>query len=157
MRTILFGLLTLSLGCGGSSATSSGATTLSGAYSLSAVDRSPAASPCYTSTVPDPNLVPPDYNVVYLVRATLTFDATGNASLNSVYETRHHSDAVLVGTSTGTQGVTYVRAGANLTISTNGTPGNGAVLPGDAALWTKQPWCIGLTDQTTTQRFDFAR
>ncbi|MGI8401774.1 MAG: hypothetical protein ACR2NS_09275 [Gemmatimonadaceae bacterium] len=150
MRAILFGLIALSLGCGGASSTSAGATTLSGAYSLSGVDRNPKAAACYTSPS-DPSLI------VYLARATLTFDAAGTGTLNSFFETRRNSDASLVSTSTTTQAITYVRAGSTLTITSNGSPGNGQVDPGDATLWTKQPWCTGLKDASATQRFDFAR
>ncbi len=150
MRAILSGLIALSVGCGGASSTSAGATTLSGAYSLSGVDRSSRAAACYTPA-DDPSVV------VYLVRATLTFDAAGTGSLNSSFETRRASDANLVSTSNTTQAITYVRAGSSLTVTTNGSPGNGQVDPGDATLWTKQPWCTGLKDPSATQRFDFAR
>ena len=94
---------------------------------------------------------------MYLARATLTFDVAGTGSLVSFFEMRRSSDASLVSTSSTTQAITYVRAGSNLTITSNGTAGTGQVDPGDATLWTKQPWCTGLTDPSATQRFDFAR
>jgi hypothetical protein len=150
MRMFLIAIIALSLGCGGSSATVGLATTLTGAYSLSEVDRSTAVPACFPSAI-DPS------NTVYLVRATLTFDVTGKGTLDAVYETRRNSDEALVSTGDSISTMTYVRAGSNLTITYKGSPRNGSVQPGDASLWTLEPWCTGVVNPATTQRFDFAR
>jgi hypothetical protein len=158
MRPILFGLIAVSLGCLGIDVPTDHTSTVSGTYGLKAVAGSTNAAPCYTATRADPTLVPPDVNTAFLSNGTLTFDAGGAGVFNAHYEVRHESDhSVLVGTEDSTYAFTYVRDGTDLKISWKGVPGNGQIFPGDATLWTKQPWCAGLSDPSVTQRMDFNR
>lgn len=153
MKAILIGLIVGSLGCGGSG-TDTGATTLSGAFQLSEIDRSTTPPPCYT--VDDPTVAPVG-SVAHLVRGTLTFDVNGTASLSAVYQFLDQSNAVFLGEADSTYTMTYVRAGSNLLITYKGVTGNGAIEPGEFGFWTLQPWCTGLIDPSATQRFDFTR
>jgi hypothetical protein len=155
MRPILFGLIAVSLGCLGIEVPTDHTTTVSGTYGLARVAGGANAAPCYTSTKDDPTLVDPDVNIAYLSIGTLTFDAGGTATFNAHYEVRHQSNAVLVGADDSTYALTYVRDGMDLKISWKGVPGNGQIFPGDATLWTKQPWCAGLGTSGVTQRMDF--
>jgi hypothetical protein len=136
MRAILFGLIAVLLGCLGITVPTDHTSTVSGTYGLKAIGFSGTAAPCYTSTMADPTLVPPDVNTAFLSIGTLTLDADGTGVFNAHYEVRH---------------------GMDLKISWKGVAGNGQIFPGDATLWTKQPWCAGLSSQGTTQRFDFNR
>jgi hypothetical protein len=157
MRPILFGLIAVSLGCLGIDVPTDHTSTVSGTYGLNSVAFSPTAPPCYTSTMADPTLVPPDVNTAFITGGTLTLAADRTGVFNAHYEVRHESNhSVLVGTEDSTYAVTYVRDGMNLTISWKGVAGNGQIFPGDATLWTKQPWCAGLGTPGTTQRFDFS-
>jgi hypothetical protein len=157
MRPILFGLIAVSLGCLGIDVPTDHTSTVSGTYGLNSVAFSPTAPPCYTSTMADPTLVPPDVNTAFITGGTLTLAADGTGVFNAHYEVRHESNhSVLVGTEDSTYAVTYVRDGMDLKISWKGVAGNGQIFPGDVALWTKQPWCAGLGTPGTTQRFDFS-
>jgi hypothetical protein len=155
MRPILFGLIAVLLGCLGINVPTDHTSTVSGSYGLSEIAFGPVSQPCYTSTMADPTLVPPDVNTAFLTIGTLTFDANGTGVFNARYEIRHESDSVLVGIEDSAYALTYVRDGMDLKISSKGVPGNGQIFPGDAALWTRQPWCTGLSSPGTTQRFDF--
>jgi hypothetical protein len=154
MRPILFGLIAVLLGCLGIDVPTDHTSTVSGSYGLRL---NLTAEPCYTSTMADPTLVPPDVNTAFLTIGTLTLDANGTGVFNARYEVRHESNhSVLVGAEDSAYAVTYLRNGMDLKISWKGIPGNGQIFPGDAALWTKQPWCAGLSSPGTTQRLDFA-
>ena len=158
MRPILFGLIAILLGCLGINVPVDHTSTVSGTYGLKSVAFSATAPPCYTSTIADPTLVPPDVNTAFLSRGTLTLDADGTGVFNAHYEVRHESNhSVLVGTEDSTYAVTYVRDGMDLKVSWKGVAGNGQIFPGDVTLWTKQPWCAGLSSPGTTQRFDFSQ
>jgi hypothetical protein len=158
MRAILFGLIAVLLGCLGITVPTDHTSTVSGTYGLKAIGFSGTAAPCYTSTMADPTLVPPDVNTAFLSIGTLTLDADGTGVFNAHYEVRHESNnSVLVGAEDSAYAITYVRDGMDLKISWKGVAGNGQIFPGDATLWTKQPWCAGLSSQGTTQRFDFNR
>jgi hypothetical protein len=155
MRPILFGLIAVLLGCLGIDVPTDHTSTVSGRYGLT-LNRFGTAPPCYTSTMADPTLVPPDVNTAFLSIGTLTFDPDGTGVFNAHYEVRHESDhSLLVGTEDSAYAVTYVRNGMDLKISWKGVPGNGQIFGGDVALWTKQPWCAGLASPGVTQRFDF--
>jgi len=157
MRPILFGLIAVSLGCMGIDVPTDHTSTVSGTYGLKSVAFSPTAPPCYTSTMADPTLVPPDVNTAFISGGTLTLAADGTGVFNAHYEVRHESNhSVLVGTEDSTYAVTYARDGMDLKISWKGVAGNGQIFPGDVTLWTKQPWCAGLGTPGTTQRFDFS-
>jgi hypothetical protein len=156
MRPVLFGLIAVSLGCG-DWGIPPGATTASGTFGLKAIGFSGNAAPCYTSTKADPTLPDGDVNIAYLSIGTLVLDAGGTGTFNAHYEVRHQSNTDLVETVDSTYALTFVRNGMDLKISWKGVPGNGQIFPGDATLWTKQPWCAGLSDPSVTERFDFNR
>ena len=152
MRPILLGLIAVLLGCLDIYVPTDHTSTVSGTYGLKIKG---VAEACYTSTMADPTLVPPDVNKAFLTIGTLTLDADGTGVFNARYEVRHESNpSLLVGTEDSAYAVTYVRDGMDLKISWRGVPGNGQIF-GDAALWTKQPWCRGLSSPGTTERFDF--
>ena len=156
MRPILFGLLALSLGCLGIDVPTDHTSTVSGTYGLKEIAFGAVGQPCYTSTMADPTLPPGDVNTAFLSAGALTFDANGTGVFNAHYEIRHESDhSVLVGAEDSAYAVTYVRDGMDLKISWKGVPGNGQIFGGDVALWTRQPWCAGLSSPGTLQRFDF--
>lgn len=158
MRPILFGLIAVSLGCMDITVPTDHTSTVTGTFGLVSVTGFSTAAPCYTSNKADPTLVPPDVNTAFLSNGTLTLDAGGTGVFNAHYDVRHESDhSVLIGTEDSTYALTYVRDGMDLKISWKGVPGNGQIFPGDAKLWTRQPWCAGLSDPTTTQRMDFER
>lgn len=158
MRPVLFGLMALSLGCLDINVPTDHTSTVAGTFGLAAVSGDSRAAPCYHSNLTDPTLVPPDVNIAFLSSGTLTLNADRTGVFNAHYEVRHQSDpSVLVGTEDSAYAVTYVRDGMDLKISWKGVPGNGQIFPGDATLWTKQPWCAGLSDPSTTQRMDFSR
>jgi hypothetical protein len=160
MRPILFGLIGVLLACSlfVIEVPTDHTSTVSGRYGLAAIGFDAKAAPCYTSTLADPTLVPPDVNTAFLSRGTLTLDADGTGVFNAYYEVRHESDnSVLVGAEDSAYAVTYVRNGMDLKISWKGVPGNGQIFLGDATLWTRQPWCGGLSSPGTTERFDFDR
>lgn len=158
MRRILFALIAVSLGCLGINVPTDHTATVTGTFGLASVSGDSRAAPCYTSNKVDPTLVPPDVNTAFLSNGVLTFDAGGTGVFNAHYEVRHQNDqSVLVGTEDSTYTFTYVRDGMDLKISWKGVPGNGQIFPGDAHLWTKQAWCAGLSDPSTTQRMDFDR
>jgi hypothetical protein len=159
MRPILFGLIGVLLGCSlfVIDVPTDHTSTVSGKYGLLGIAFGPVGQTCYTSTMADPTLVPPDVNTAFLTIGTLTFDADGTGVFNARYEVRHASDSVLVGAEDSAYAVTYVRDGMDLKISWKGVPGNGQIFPRDAALWTRQPWCAGLSSPGTTERFDFDR
>jgi hypothetical protein len=159
MRPILFGLIGVLLGCSlfVIDVPTDHTSTVSGRYGLAAIGFDAKAAPCYTSTLADPTLVPPDVNTAFLSRGTLTLDADGTGVFNAYYEVRHQSDSVLVGAEDSAYAVTYVRDGMDLKISWKGVPGNGQIFTGDVTLWTRQPWCAGLSSTGTTERFDFQR
>jgi hypothetical protein len=158
MKPFLFVLIAGLLGCMGINVPTDHTSTLSGKYGLKEVAFSTNAQPCYTSTMADPTLPPGEVNTAFLSSGTLTFDANGTGVFNARYEVRHGAfNSVLVGTEDSTYALTYVRDGMDLKISWKGVAGNGQIFPGDAALWTRQPWCAGLSDPTTTQRMDFER
>jgi hypothetical protein len=158
MKRILFGLLAVSLGCMGIDVPMDHTSTVTGTFGLASVAGDARAQPCYTSTINDPTLVPPDVNTAYLSSGTLAFDAGGTGTFSAHYEVRHQSNpSVLVATEDSTYAFTYVRDGMDLKISWKGVPGNGQIFPGDATLWTKQPWCAGLSQPGVTQRMDFTR
>ena len=155
MRLILSGLIAVLLGCG-DWPIPPGATTVDGIFGLNQVAFSTNAQPCYTSTMADPTLVPPDVNTAFLSNGTLTLDPDGTGVFHAHYDIRHESNhSVLVGTEDSTFAVTYVRDGMDLRISWKGVPGNGQIFGGGATLWTRQPWCAGLSSPGVTQRFDF--
>jgi hypothetical protein len=156
MRPILFGVLAVSLGCMGIDVPTDHTSTVTGTFGLVGVTGFTTAAPCYHSTRNDPTLVPPDLNTAYLSGGTLVFDAGGTGTFNAHYEVRHDSNpSVLVATEDSAYAFTYVRDGMDLRISWKGVPGNGQIFAGDATLWTRQPWCAGLSSPGTTQRFDF--
>ena len=156
MRPILFGLIAVLLGCLGIDVPTDHTSTVSGTYGLKEIGFDAVGQPCYTSKMADPTLVPPDVNTAFLTIGTLTFDADGTGVFNAHYEIRHESNhSVLVGAEDSAYAVTYVRDGMDLKISWKGVPGNGQIFTGDAALWTRQPWCAGLSSPGTLQRFDF--
>ena len=158
MKPILFGLFAVCIGCMDINVPMDHTSTLSGTYGLKSVAFLTNAQPCYTSTMADPTLPPGDVNTAFLSAGALTFDANGTGVFNAHYEVRHESNhSVLVGTEDSTYAVTYVRDGQDLKISWKGIAGNGQIFPGNATLWTKQPWCAGLGSPGTTQRFDFNR
>ena len=158
MRPILFGLIAVLLGCLGIDVPTDHTSTVSGRYGLAAINFDAKAAPCYTSTLSDPTLVPPDVNTAFLGRGTLTLDADGTGVFNAFYEVRHQSSpSVLVGEEDSAYAVTYVRDGMDLKISWKGVPGNGQIFGGDFTFWTRQPWCAGLGSPGTLERFDFAR
>ena len=153
MRPILFGLIAVLLGCLDIYVPTDHTSIVSGTYGLHI---NGTAEACYTSTMADPTLVPPDVNTAFLTIGTLTLNADGTGVFNARYEVRHQSNnSVLVGVEDSAYAVTYVRDGMDLKISWKGVPGNGQIFAGDAALWTKQPWCRGLSSPGTTERFDF--
>jgi hypothetical protein len=133
-----------------------GAKTVSGTFGLASIAGDSKAPPCYTSSRADPTLAPGDVNTAFLSNGILTLNANRTGAFNAHYEVRHQSDSVLVGTEDSTYAVTYVRDGTDLKISWKGVPGNGQIF-GEASLWTKQPWCAGLSDPSITQRMDFSR
>lgn len=156
MRPTLFGLLTILLGCLSIDVPVDHTSTVSGTYGLKEIAFDAVGQPCYTSTMADPTLVPPDVNTAFLTIGTLILDADGTGVFNAHYEVRHESNhSVLVGAEDSAYAVTYVRDGMDLKISWKGVPGNGQIFPGDVSLWTRQPWCAGLSSPGTTQRFDF--
>jgi hypothetical protein len=156
MRPILFGLIAVLLGCLGIDVPTDHTSTVSGRYGLKAIANNAVGQPCYTSTMADPTLVPPDVNTAFLTIGTLTLDADRTGVFNAHYEVRHgENHSVLVGADDSAYAVTYVRDGTDLTISWKGVPGNGQIFGGDLTLWTRQPWCAGLSSPGITQRFDF--
>jgi hypothetical protein len=156
MRPILFGLIAVLLGCLNIEVPTDHTSTVSGTYGLKAIGFAAVGQPCYTSTMADPTLVPPDVNTAFLTIGTLTLDAGGTGVFNAHYEVRHESNhSLLVGTEDSAYAVTYVRDGMDLKISWKGIPGNGQIFGGDFTLWTRQPWCAGLSSPGVTQRFDF--
>jgi hypothetical protein len=156
MRPILFGLIAVLLGCLDIEVPTDHTSTVSGRYGLKSVAFNGEAAPCYTSTMADPTLVPPDVNTAFLSIGTLTLDADGTGVFNAHYEVRHESNhSAFVGVEDSAYAVTYVRNGMDLKISWKGVPGNGQIFGGDVALWTRQPWCAGLSSPGVTQRFDF--
>jgi hypothetical protein len=158
MRPILFGLICVLLGCLSIDVPTDHTSTVSGTYGLKAIGFDQVGQPCYTSTMADPTLVPPDVNTAFLTIGTLTFDADGTGVFNAHYEIRHESNhSVLVGVEDSAYAVAYVRDGMDLKISWKGVPGNGQIFARDVTLWTRQPWCAGLSSPGTTQRFDFDR
>jgi hypothetical protein len=157
MRPILFGLLALSLGCLGIEVPSDHTATVSGTFGLARIAGAINAAPCYTSTKADPTLPAGDVNIGYLSIGSLVFVPEGTATFNAHYEVRHQSNAVLVGTDDSSYALTYVRDGMDLKITWKGIAGNGQIFPGDGSLWTRQPWCAGLSDASVTQRMDFDR
>ena len=158
MRPILFGLIAVLIGCLGIEVPTDHTRTVTGTFGLASISGDSRAAPCYNSTMADPTLVPPDVNIGYLSHGTLTFDASGTGVFNAQYEVRHQSDpSVLVGTEDSSYALTYLRDGMDLKISWKGVPGTGQIFRGDATLWTKQPWCAGLSNPSTTQRMDFNR
>jgi hypothetical protein len=158
MRPILCGVIAVLLGCLGITVPTDHTKTVTGTFALASIAGDTRAAPCYTSNLDDPTLVPPDVNTGFLSNGTLVFDANGTGVFNAHYEIRHESDhSVLVGTEDSTYAFTYARDGMVLKISWKGVPGNGQIFPGDATLWTKQPWCAGLSDPSITQRMDFNR
>jgi hypothetical protein len=158
MRPILFGLMCVLLGCLNIDVPVDHTSTVSGTFGLKAIGFDAVGQPCYTSTMADPTLVPPDVNTAFLTIGTLTFKTDGTGVFNAHYEVRHESNhSVLVGVEDSAYAVTYVRDGMDLKISWKGVPGNGQIFAGDVTLWTRQPWCAGLSSPGTTQRFDFDR
>jgi len=158
MKPILFGLIAVLLGCMDINVPTDHTSTVTGTFGLVGVTGFTTAAPCYHSTMADPTLVPPDVNIAYLSSGTLTLDANGTGVFKPHYEVRHESNpSVLVGTEDSTFALTYVRDGMDLKISWKSVAGNGQIFPGDARLWTRQPWCAGLSDPATTQRMDFER
>ena len=89
MRPILFGLIAVLLGCLGIEVPTDHTSTVSGRYGLAAIGFDAKAAPCYTSTLADPTLVPPDVNTAFLSLGTLTLDADGTGVFNALYEVRH--------------------------------------------------------------------
>ena len=155
MRPILLGLIAVLLGCLDIYVPTDHTSTVSGTYGLKI---NGTAEACYTSTRPDPTLVPPDVNMAFLVIGSLTLNPDGTGVFNARYELRRESNnSIVAGLEDSAYAVTYVRDGMDLKISWKGVPGNGQIFPGDAALWTKQPWCAGLSSPGTTERFDFNR
>jgi len=155
MRPILFGLIAVLLGCLGIEVPTDHTSTVSGTYGLN-LSSFLTAPPCYTSTMADPTLVPPDVNTAFLSIGTLTLNADRTGVFNAHYEIRHASNnSVLVGGEDSAYAVTYVRDGMDLKISWKGVPGNGQIFAGDGALWTRQPWCAGLSSPGKLERFDF--
>jgi len=158
MRPILFGLIAVVLGCLDIYVPTDHTSTVSGTYGLTRIGSFAVGQPCYTSTMADPTLVPPDVNTAFLTIGTLTLDADRTGVFKARYEVRHESNhSVLVGLEDSTYAVTYVRDGMDLKISWKGVPGNGQIFGGDATLWTKQPWCAGLSSPGASQRLDFNR
>jgi len=158
MRPILFGLIGVLVGCLNIYVPTDHTSTVSGTFGLKAINFDGNAQPCYTSTMADPTLVPPDVNTAFLSIGTLTLDADRTGVFKARYEVRHESNhSVLVGLEDSTYAVTYVRDGMDLKISWKGVPGNGQIFGGDATLWTKQPWCAGLSSPGASQRLDFNR
>ncbi|HKR09568.1 MAG TPA: hypothetical protein VJS39_10290 [Gemmatimonadaceae bacterium] len=154
MRPILFGLIAILLGCLDIYVPTDHTSTVSGTYSLKI---NGVAEACYTSTMADPTLVPPEVNTAFLTNGTLTLNPDGTGVFNARYQVqRHESDnSLLIGVEDSAYAVTYVRDGMDLKISWKGVPGNGQIFTGDASLWTKQPWCRGLSSPGFTERFDF--
>ena len=76
MRPILFGLIAVLLGCLGIEVPTDHTSTVSGTFGLNSVAFSPTAPPCYTSTMADPTLVPPDVNTAFITGGTLTLEPT---------------------------------------------------------------------------------
>ena len=153
MRPILLGVIAVLLGCLDIYVPTDHTSTVNGTYGLKI---NGTAEACYTSTMADPTLVPPDVNQAFLTIGSLTLKPDGTGVFNARYEVRHESNnSVLVGTEDSAYAVTYVRDGMDLKISWKGVPGNGQIFGGDVALWTKQPWCRGLSSPGVTERFDF--
>jgi hypothetical protein len=154
MRPIWPGLIAVLVGCLDINVPTDHTSTVNGTYGLKI---NGTAEACYTSTMADPTLVPPDVNQAFLTIGSLTLRPDGTGVFNARYEVRHESNnSVLVGTEDSTYAVTYVRDGMDLKISWKGVPGNGQIFGGDFSLWTKQPWCRGLSSPGTTERFDFS-
>ena len=153
MRPILFALIAASLGCLDIYVPTDHTSTVNGTYGLKI---NGTAEACYTSTMADPTLVAPDVNQAFLTIGTLILKPDRTGVFNARYEVRHASNnSALVGTEDSAYAVTYVRDGIDLKISWKGVPGNGQIFGGDFSLWTKQPWCRGLSSPGTSERFDF--
>jgi hypothetical protein len=117
MRPILFGLIAVLLGCLGIDVPIDHTSTVSGTYGLKEIGFNSVGQPCYTSTMADPTLVPPDVNTAFLTIGTLRLDADGTGVFNAHYEVRHESNhSVLVGAEDSAYTVTYVRDGMDLKI-----------------------------------------
>lgn len=154
MKRLIVLLLVLAA-CGGSSSTAPATpATLVGTYVLTAVDGSlPAA--CFTYPIVS-TPTGQEYDIDYLVGATLAFDAT-TATLTVSSERRHQSDNSVVSTSSNSFGLTYTRTGDQLTIQDGtytGASANSFIYPADSAIWTNESWC---RQYPTKQRFDFRR
>ena len=86
IRPILFGLIAVLVGCLGINVPVDHTSTVTGTYGLSEIAFGPVGQPCYTSTMADPTLVPPDVNTAFLTIGSLTFDADGTGVFHARYE-----------------------------------------------------------------------